>query len=119
MATSTIGIKPWKDTRAKHKRRGAAELETIKRQALYRAANLSATASRASASPRYTGRICARNPAHGGERYLSGGGCVACARELAERKRRARGVPRKGPAPQSRHPLKSAKRHAARIARMS
>jgi hypothetical protein len=51
MATNAgIGLAYWRDTRAKAKGKAAAELETIKRQALWRAAHLSAAAARATGS---------------------------------------------------------------------
>lgn len=106
--------KPWVDRRASAKASAAAQVETIKRQALWRAAHLSAAAARASGSPRYVGHICGRNPSHGGERYTSGGGCVACRREAAERRRRRRGAEIRGPLPQARHSLRSSRRAAAR-----
>jgi hypothetical protein len=113
----TAQVARWTDSRAAHKAKAAAELATIKRQALWAAAHKSMTVAIETGTPRYRGRICARNPAHGGERYVSGGGCCECARLGAERKRRERGAPVKGPRPQSRHPLRSARRAAARSRR--
>jgi hypothetical protein len=111
-------IAHWTDKRAKHKSRASARLETIKRQTVWRAAHLSAAAARASGSPRYVGHPCKRG--HRGERFtFGGGGCVECARLGAERRRRQRGATYQGPRVASRHPLKSVKRHSARIARMS
>ena len=68
-------------------------------------------------NPRYTGRICRLNSQHGGERFVSGGGCVRCAAEAAERRRRLRGTEVRGPLPQARHPMKSPRRAAARAER--
>jgi hypothetical protein len=103
----------WTDTRASAKAVAAAALETIKRRALWRAAHLSRAAAIELGNPRYTGRPC-RFPGHGGLRFVSGGGCVECARKHAERKRRLRGTPVKGPRPQARHGLRSNLRQDAR-----
>ena len=38
----------------------------------------------------YLGRICLRNPDHGGLKYLSSHGCVECTHERSAARRRAR-----------------------------
>lgn len=113
-ALEGIKVARWRDTRAAAKVAKAAELEAIKRRTLWAAAHRSMTEAIATGSPRYRGRTCARNPAHGAERYVSGGGCCACARESAERKRRERGLPVRGSRPGSRHQLRSIRRLEAR-----
>jgi hypothetical protein len=107
----------WRDTRADAKVEAAAKLASVKRQALWRAAQTSAAAARARGAPRYIGHICGRDPAHGGERFTSDGGCVACCREAATRRRRERGCAVRGPYLRGRHPLRSGKRQAARSRR--
>jgi hypothetical protein len=103
----------WKDTRTEAKAKAAAELASTKRRALWRAAHLSAAAARATAGARYIGRAC-KHPGHGAERYVSGGGCVECARLRAERRRRERGAKVRRPLPQARHQLRSNRRADAR-----
>lgn len=104
----------WRDTRTGAKAKAAAELTLVKRRALWHAAHRSCRAAIETGNPRYVGTICKRNPAHGGERYVSGGGCVECARIGRDRHRRLRGAPVIGPRPKARHSLRSSKRQAAR-----
>jgi hypothetical protein len=67
-------------------------------------------------NPRYTGHPC-RHRGHGAERYTVCGGCVACARVGAERRRLERGAKVRGPMPQARHQCRSERRAAARSRR--
>lgn len=91
-----------------------AAFNLTKRRALWHAAHRSRRAAIETGSPRYIGTICKRNPAHGGERYVSGGGCVECARIGRDRYRRLHGAPVIGPRPKARHSLRSGRRQAAR-----
>lgn len=104
----------WQDSRAEAKAAAAAKLTLVKRRALWHAAHRSCRAAIETGSPRYVGSICKRNRAHGGERYVSGGGCVECARIERDRHRRLHGAPVIGPRPKARHSLHSSKRQAAR-----
>ncbi len=110
-------VEPWRDTRAAARAKAAAATELKRRSALMLAAYASAAAARASGSPRYIGHPCKRNPAHGGERYTASGSCVACHREYRERERRRAGLPTRIRGPHARHPIKSARRSAARARR--
>jgi hypothetical protein len=107
----------WRDTRVEAREKVNAELEMIRRKTIKEAAHKSRKAAVELGNPRYTGKICTRNSAHGGERYVSGGGCVECARLGAERKRRERGAPVVGLRPRARHTMRSSKRQAARSRR--
>jgi hypothetical protein len=109
-------IKPWIDTHTAAKAKVAVSLETIKRQALWRAAHKSRQEAIERGAPRYTGRPC-RHRDHAAERYSVCGGCVACAREGAERRRRLRGAAVRGAMPQARHECRSERRAAARSRR--
>src|ERR1035437_2680659 len=64
-------------------------------------------------NPRYTGHPC-RHRGHGAERYTVCGGCVACARGGAERRRLERGAKVRGSLPQARHQCRSERRARAR-----
>jgi hypothetical protein len=66
--------------------------------------------------PRYQGHLC-RHPGHGSERYTNDGGCVRCAAEGAERRRRFRGAAVRGAMLQARHQCRSERRAAARSRR--
>jgi hypothetical protein len=105
-------IKPWVDKRTDAKAAAKLATATATRQILWAAAHKSRTEAIELGNPRYTGHPCRHG--HGSERDTKDGGCVACAREGAERRRRLRGVAVKGAMPQARHPLSSAKREAAR-----
>lgn len=107
------GLAKWRDSRTSAKATAAAKLTTTTRQILWVAAHKSRKAAIELGNPRYTGRPC-RHPGHGGERYVSGGGCVECARLHVERRRRLRGAPVKGPRPAARHSLRSNRRQDAR-----
>lgn len=101
----------WIDKRTVQRREAAKVLEISRRQFLWSAAHKSRAEALAMGSARYIGRPCKHG--HSGERYANHGGCVACATEGAERRRRRRGAPIRGPRPQARHSLRSATRAAA------
>jgi hypothetical protein len=103
----------WKDSRANARALAAAKVTNFRRSALWGAAHRSREEAIAAGHPRYTGRLC-RIPGHGGERYVSGGGCVRCARQHAERKRRRQGERVRGERPAARHTLRSTRRAEAR-----
>jgi len=109
-------LKPWTNTRIEAREKVNAELEMIRRKTIKEAAHKSRKAAIELGNPRYTGRPC-RVLGHGGERYVSGGGCVECARLLGERKRRERGAPVVGLRPRARHTLVSVVRQQARSRR--
>lgn len=96
--------------------KAAASLETMRRQILWAAARKSRRESIELGNPRYTGHPC-RHRGHGAERYTVCGGCVACARVGAERRRLERGAKVGGPMPQARHQCRSERRAAARSRR--
>jgi len=104
----------WRDRRAVAKATAAAELVSVRKSVIWRATHASRSAAIATGAARYTGSNCKRDPSHGGERYVSGGGCVACAREHADHIRRERGAPIQGSRPAARHPMRSGRRQMAR-----
>ncbi len=105
----------WTDRRAAHRQAKSAVVDHVRRSALRAAAHKSRAAALALGHPRYQGHRCKRG--HSGERYANDGNCIQCVREAAERRRRAKGVPFSGSRPSCRHPLRSAKRAAARAER--
>ena len=63
-------VRPWRDTRVEAREKVNAELEMIRRKTIKEAAHKSRKAAVELGNPRYTGKICTRNSAHGGERYV-------------------------------------------------